>query len=257
MSIRKQIRYALSGIDRRLALRQWLWRDDQEGMKNWFSLPSSDPFASSPELQHPPPNTVIDIGGSHGQFAKEILRVFPGAMIYSFEPIPECFAEISQLAAGHNNLHSIQLALSDHEGERDLYVSHFRDSSSLQEMLPTHTEAWPHTEIEKRITVQVAQLDEVASRLDLKPPIFAKLDVQGHELAVLRGGRKTLSCCQRVMIECNFAALYDGQPNFGGLYTAMKDLGFLFEGFLQPLRHPRTLEMLSADLIFYKPDSGS
>jgi hypothetical protein len=33
----------------------------------------------------------------------------------------------------------------------------------------------------------------------------------------------------------------------------MKDLEFLFEGFIQPLRHPRTLEMLSADLIFYKP----
>jgi len=67
------------------------------------------------------------------------------------------------------------------------------------------------------------------------------------------GGRDTLAGCQRVMMEYNFAPLYSGQPSFAELFDAMKDLEFLFEGFIQPLRHPRTLEMLSADLIFYKP----
>lgn len=90
--------------------------------------------------------------------------------------------------------------------------SRFRESSSIQEMLPAHLEAWPFTETEAKITVQVARLDSVAPQLNLQPPILAKLDVQGHELSVIRGGRETLSRCQRVMMECNFAPLYEGQP---------------------------------------------
>src|SRR5258706_5222726 len=124
MRIRKHIRSALSAMDRRLAMRQWLWQDDQEGMNRWFSIPSSDPFSSSTELQHPRPNTVLDIGGSHGQFAREIFRAFPHAIIYSIEPIPECFEENSRLAAVHNNIHPIQLALSDHGRDSELYLFH-------------------------------------------------------------------------------------------------------------------------------------
>jgi FkbM family methyltransferase len=253
MSLRKRIRSVVSLVDRRLGVREWLWRGDREGMQEWFSLPPPDPFASSAELQHPPPRTVLDVGGSHGQFAREIFRAFPGATVYSFEPIPECYEEIVSLAETHPTLHPMRLALSDAEGERELFVSRFRDSSSLQEMLPAHTEAWAGTEVEARIGVPVSRLDAVAPRLKLEPPVLAKLDVQGHELSVIRGGRETLARCQRVMLECNFAPLYAGQPTFTELYDALTGLGFLFDGFVGHLRHPRTRELLSADLIFYKP----
>jgi len=55
------------------------------------------------------------------------------------------------------------------------------------------------------------------------------------------------------MLECNFAPLYKGQPSFTQLYGELRSLGFLFEGFISPLRHPQTLELLSADAVFYKP----
>ena len=147
----------------------------------------------------------------------------------------------------------LNLALGDRDGEAELWLSGFRDSSSLHEMLPAHLAAWPHTEIESKITVQVARLDAVAPTLDLKGPIFAKMDVQGHELAVIRGGRATLSLCERVMLECNFAPLYAGQPSFNQIYDELRSLGFLFDGFISALRHPATLEQLSSDAIFYKP----
>jgi FkbM family methyltransferase len=205
------------------------------------------------DLTHPAPNTVIDIGGNNGQFAEEVFRAFPNATVYSFEPIPECFERLQALSQQHPALHPHQLALSAREGEAEFFLSKFRDSSSLQEMLPSHLEAWPHTAIETKITVKVERLDSIASSLKLIPPILAKLDVQGHEMGVIEGGRETLSQCQRVVIECNFAPLYKGQPSFGELYQAMHELGLLFEGFITPLRHPETGELLSADAIFYKP----
>jgi FkbM family methyltransferase len=252
MSIRNRVRRGLIYLDTRLGIRNWL-RQDQNVVEEHGP---SDAFAVS-ELRHPRPNTVLDVGGSHGQFASEALRAFPGVTIHSFEPIPECFEELRQLAGEHPTLRPLQLALSDQAGVSKFWLSSFRDSSSLNGMLPAHLEAWPHTKIEAAITVETARLDDVAAGLDLKGPLFAKIDVQGHEMAVIEGGRKTLSKCERIMLECNFAELYQGQPSFTQLYGAMKEMGFLFDGFISPLRHPRTLEMLSADLIFYKPDSGS
>jgi FkbM family methyltransferase len=253
MSLRSQVRRALLAVDRQLKVRDWLRHDyDQSREQSLAQSLSTDPFGS-PELKHPRPNTVLDIGGSHGQFAREAARFFPGIEIYSFEPIPECYEELLALREQIPTLRPMNLALSDHAGEEDLWLSAFRDSSSLHEMLPTHVAAWPHTEIESKISVKVERLDAIAPSLDLKKPIFAKLDVQGHELAVIRGGRATLSLCERVMLECNFAPLYQGQPTFNQLYDELHSLGFLFDGFISPLRHPKTGEQLSADAVFYKP----
>jgi FkbM family methyltransferase len=252
MSIRNRFRRGLLYLDKRLGLREWLRQDTSAGDELARPRPS-DPFATS-ELQHPSPKSVLDIGGSHGQFAREAARYFPGVDIFSFEPIPECYDELLALRGQIPTLHPMKLALSDHVGDEQLWLSGFRDSSSLQKMLPAHLEAWPNTAIEGRITVRVARLDTVAPTLALVDPIFAKLDVQGHELAVIEGGRETLSRCQRVMIECNFAPLYEGQPAFNDLHQAMYSMGFLFDGFIGYLRHPSTLELLSADAIFYRPE---
>ncbi len=204
------------------------------------------------EIRHPRPKTVLDVGGSHGQFAREALRAFPGVTIHSFEPIPECFEELCALAKENPTLHPINVALSDHSGTSELWLSAYRDSSSLNEMLPAHIEAWPHTRIEGKITVETARLDDLAQHLEFADPIFAKLDVQGHEMSVIDGGRATLARCQRVMIECNFASLYKKQPTFIEIYEVFRSMGFLFEGFMTPLRHPTTFELISADAIFFR-----
>ncbi|MFM8395777.1 MAG: FkbM family methyltransferase, partial [Acidobacteriota bacterium] len=211
-----------------------------------------DPFGSYPN-RFATPMTVIDIGGSHGQFVSEALRAFPAAKIYSFEPLPECFEELQQIARQHPALHPRQLALSDAAGFDDFNVSSFSDSSSFQRMLPKHLEAWPHTATKECIRVEKARLDDQFDPVELARPIFIKIDVQGHELQVIRGGRQVLAASQRVMIECNFANLYDGQPGFDELHREMRELGFLLDCLISPLRHPVTGELMSSDLIYFRP----
>ncbi|MFM6082296.1 MAG: FkbM family methyltransferase, partial [Dolichospermum sp.] len=38
--------------------------------------------------------TVLDIGANEGQFAKYINQILPEAMIYSFEPLPDCHEKL-------------------------------------------------------------------------------------------------------------------------------------------------------------------
>lgn len=253
MTIRNNVRCSLVYLDNLLGIRKWL-RQDSPPDNGTPLLPQADPFTAA-DLRHPRPNTVLDIGANDGQFAEDAFRAFPGTTIYSFEPIGECYERLLAMRERYPTLKPIQLALSDQDGEVDFWLSRYRGSSSIQEVQPAHLEAWPHTEIEAKVRVRVACLDSIASEIDLKPPVFAKLDVQGHEMSVIKGGRETLSICQRVMLECNFAPLYAGQPTFDELYQALHSMGFLFDGFIGYLRHPRTFELLSADAIFYKPDS--
>jgi FkbM family methyltransferase len=250
MSFRQNLHKVLLGISKHSGIYQWHKREFEYEREKCKSI-RSDPFGSG-EIRHPKPDTILDIGGSHGQFAKEAIRAFPGINIYSFEPIPECFEELLELKNQVPTLQPINLALSESSGTQDFWLSGFRDSSSLHEMLPTHVQAWPHTQIETKITVELARLDDVAGKLILKEPVFAKIDVQGHELSVIRGGRNTFKACQRIMLECNFAALYKEQPSFDELYEEMKSMGFRLDGFLSPLRHPQTAELLSSDVVFYK-----
>lgn len=252
--IRRSIRRAIVGIDRRFRLREWLRADDAADREPVPTI--LDPYKSARELDHPLPKTVIDVGANFGQFATDALRAYPSATVYAFEPIPECYEALVAMSREYPQLHPFLLALSDHDGESEFFLSRFRDSSSLQEMLPAHVEAWPHTAIEAKIRIDVARLDSVADRLHLRPPVLAKFDVQGHELAAIRGGRETLAQCHRVVCECNFAPLYEGQPSFSEIYDELRALNFLFDGFVGPLRHPQTLELLSADAVFYRNDAG-
>jgi FkbM family methyltransferase len=212
---------------------------------------SRDPFCSQ-RSRFPTPQTVIDIGGSHGQFAREVIKSFPSADVYTFEPIPECFAELQALAAKYTQIYPRKIALSDSPGFQEFNVSAFNDSSSFQPMRPEHTEAWPHTNYEHTILVEKARLDDLIDLNSIQSPIFVKIDVQGHEMFVIRGGNKVIAQSHRVMIECNYVHLYDGQPTFGEIYLVMKEMGFLFDGMISPLHHPTTGELMSGDLVFYK-----
>lgn len=226
-----------------------------KGSRGAKSVVRVDPFASA-TLSFPPALTVIDIGGSHGQFVREALQVFPEARIYTFEPIPACFAELTELAREHSRIKPRQLAISDSSGSDTFNVSSFSDSSSFQTMRTAHLEAWPHTALKEQIRVEKARLDDLFDPATLAQPVFIKIDVQGHELQVIRGARQVIAASQRVMLECNFAELYDGQPSFDQIHQEMRKLGFALDCLISPLRHPSTGELMSSDLIYFKTCSN-
>ena len=53
-----------------------------------------------------------------------------------------------------------------------------------------------------------------------------KLDIQGAELEVLKGAKKTLSNTLGLEIEVEFVHLYTNQPLFGDLYTFLSSHNF-------------------------------
>jgi FkbM family methyltransferase len=93
---------------------------------------------------------------------------------------------------------------------------------------------------------------------------FLKIDVQGGELAVFRGGRLRLGGAVALQAEVSFMPLYKNQPVFGEIDLALRGLGFVPHMFahinkrmilpLHNAENPATVmnQLLEADVVYVR-----
>lgn len=128
----------------------------------------------------------LDVGGNVGIFSVFMARKAAEGRVVVFEPIP-LNRNIISLNATLNRVDNIEVraaALSDSSGEVSFSVSVDSANSSLR---PTDRKPEAYT-----ISVRATTLDEAFAR-DGKRVGVIKIDVEGAELPVLRGGRALLS----------------------------------------------------------------
>lgn len=195
-------------------------------------------------------STVIDVGANTGQFARAAHYVFPDARIYSFEPLPACLDAMRNRMKGIPKFEAFGSAIGNDEGTITIHQSAFSPSSSILEMTPGHTEAFPWTEGGTDVVVEIHRLDSFLPRMTLEGKVLLKIDVQGFSQQVLLGAPLTLARSDMVFIETSFVTLYEGEATFDQTYRFMMDAGFAFAGFLDQLEHPRTGRILQGDAIF-------
>lgn len=122
--------------------------------------------------------TAVDVGGHCGLWSKEMVKIFN--QVHAFEPIAahrECF--IANVEHTNYTLHSC--ALGEKEGSIKMHTSNGSSGDSWvngEGDIPMHT------------------LDS----FDLQDVDFIKIDCEGYELFVLRGGEEMLKRCKPVVI---------------------------------------------------------
>jgi FkbM family methyltransferase len=181
---------------------------------------------------------VLDVGANKGQYATDLRDAGYRGRILSFEPLDAVFPILADAAATDPAWTTFQIALSDAEGEADLYVAANTASSSLRPMLPLHERVEPKAAIVGKETIRLARLDDVLSPADLDAPVLLKVDVQGHELEVLRGATRTLGMVALLELEVSVRPLYDRAPLLQDVLEVTRSLGFelvyLEPGFYDP-----------------------
>jgi len=195
--------------------------------------------------------TVLDVGANTGQFASLVREALPSAQIYSFEPLPECYARLVARMRGDKRFTAFPCALGDAAGEAQMHHNEFSPSSSLLEMKQLHKDVFPETAMSHPERIVVRRLDDVCSALELQQNVLVKVDVQGYESQVIAGGRATLSNAAVAIIETAVEQLYDGQPFFEDVFRQMQTLGFVFGGVADQLLD-REGRPLQADVIFLR-----
>lgn len=136
-----------------------------------------------------PGMTVFDVGADIGFFSILAARL-TGAdgRVEAFEPVPSSARAVRANAAlnGFANIAVHEVAAADHEAREELLVQHVSSWSHL-------AERGPHASTRERRAVEVIRLDERIARGELPAPDVVKVDVEGSEVAVLRGLSRTLA----------------------------------------------------------------
>ena len=209
-------------------------------------------------LQHRDIRTVIDVGANTGQFAQLIHRACPDARILSFEPLPDCRKELTATLAKIPGSKIFPVALGDTAGTVQMNRSEFSPCSSLLNGTNRLGEDYPDAARVQPINVPLERLDDVLCEEHLAADVLLKLDVQGYELPVIRGGLQILKRAAIVVIEvCFFRKLYDGQPLFDEIYRVLRDQGFIYMG--SPGQYPRKSDgrIVEADAVFERDPAES
>lgn len=174
--------------------------------------------------------TIIDIGANTGDFAAFLFSYFKPQALFAVEPLPSCLPALQEKAAGVKNFHIFNVALSDHEGQEHFYENSYAPSSSLLRVSNISQREFPQTTGETPTVVPVATLDSLLNPADLEHDVFIKIDVQGVEDRVIRGGSKVFAAARSVLVEMSFVPMYDGQSLFEEVHELLVELGFRFAG---------------------------
>ncbi len=139
------------------------------------------------------PITIFDIGANIGDYAKMLRAKFPVAEIYCFEPGPEAFVRLAA-SSKELNMHLQNLAVGSSNGTITLVKSSHDDDGA---MLTAYRDAISDVftfagDPNESIVCEMVCLDDFClNRLSMID--FLKIDVEGHELEVLKGAAKMIS----------------------------------------------------------------
>lgn len=132
---------------------------------------------------------IYDVGANCGWFAVRAARA--GRTVRAFEPVPATaeYAERNLARIAGADARVVRTAVADAPGRATIHLYSSSGNNSLhQRTLPAGHPLRRTGDIE----VSVVRLDDLVGSEDFPPPTLIKIDVEGAELAVLRGARETL-----------------------------------------------------------------
>jgi FkbM family methyltransferase len=167
------------------------------------------------ELRHvskigPNKGTALDIGANAGLFAYALSKSYD--KVIAFEINPDMSRKLQQ--ANLPKVEVIDKGLSSEAGTLTLYIpiQNGRELDGWASVLPDNL---PNAERVIEKTVEVITLDS----LQIPNVSFIKMDVEGHEVAVLEGAEQTLRAHKPVLLmeirEANQETIFNFLGNLG------------------------------------------
>ncbi len=125
-------------------------------------------------------SVAVDIGANIGLYAYPLSRIFD--KIVAFEPIPQCSSILKNYKAKNIEVHSV--GLSSFTGVLELCIP----VQNGEEIFGCASFSNSKIQSSKSIRCPVAKLDSYA----LTNVSFMKIDAEGHEIEVIKGGDATI-----------------------------------------------------------------
>jgi FkbM family methyltransferase len=165
---------------------------------------------------------IVHIGAHYGEEIQEYVDNGIQKIIV-FEPLSKNFDVLfERLQSVNADIEGYQVALGSKKGTATMFLSS-NDAQSSSILKPKqHLELHPDVSFDGTEEVEVSLLDEY----DIGDSNFINIDVQGYELEVFRGGKKTLENIDYVYCEVNRDEVYEGAPMVEELDEFLGTYGF-------------------------------
>jgi FkbM family methyltransferase len=199
------------------------------------------------------PKTVFDVGVGYG--TRWLYDAFPDAKFVLFEPMDVFEGDLTKLERELGaDVHRV--ALADRTGHATFrFNSHFPTSSSLYAMDPRTERYLRCVQGEHEFTERTVQLETLDGLNTYEPPYVLKLDVEGGDLAVIRGAVRTLANTDLVVSEVSVMRRYQGEPSFATVIRTLDQLGFELFDIPSLAQANGNGALLYLDAMFVKKDS--
>jgi FkbM family methyltransferase len=178
--------------------------------------------------------TIVDIGASsHGKLTEPYAALMQAgvARVVGFEPDPEAHRELCEMYQD-NPAYRYLPHFVGKGGPATFYETNWFMTGSLykpnQRILDTFFQLGDVTKCIAEHPVQTVSLDQID---DLGQVDIIKIDVQGAELDVFKGGKNALADALLIWTEVEFVEYYEGQPLFSEVEQFLRSQGFAFHCF--------------------------
>ncbi len=157
-------------------------------------------------FSNPKNNVFIDIGANRGDAIQSILMRQPDSKVFAFEPNGYLASKLNRLYGNDDRVKIFNYGLGDVSSQFDLYVPFYNQymfdglasfkEQNARDWLRNRLYGYSEKKLDvKKVRCQVKRLDEFGLS-----PCFIKIDVQGFEYEVLRGGEETIRKARPVIL---------------------------------------------------------
>lgn len=197
------------------------------------------------------PRRVIDVGANRGQWTRLARPIFPTAEFLLLEPQPSCAAALEELVAQLGNARFESVAITEPGVETVRMIG--ADAGSTGAWV---AEGVDHGDGERELPATT--LDKLlAAELEAEERALLKIDVERHEMAVLRGAERLLPKVEVVLLEAQLFEINDNRRAlFSDLLALLRAAGFDLYDFATLSGRPRDGRLRMVDALFVHRNSS-
>lgn len=203
------------------------------------------------------PKWIVDVGANVGDVAIAALRSYPECKVICFEPV---FAQFNTLRENLDEFGDrvilFNKAVSDETGDGEINVTSFHQASSLESMSDSYRELNPTINVDSKEKIEITKLDDISIQFPTHYVDILKIDVEGHELSVLKGGMEFIAKhVDTIIIEVSLQRdeSWENQQ-LVDIFVLMKEMGFRLVNVLDVYNSNEVTQSKGGDLMLAQMD---
>lgn len=178
---------------------------------------------------------IFDIGANRGDASVEFASLYKGASIHCFEPDPATYTELeARVRLFQKKIKTYNFGFGSTPGSQSLNISKSSGGNSFLEVSRGIGDfalgSW--TEPVGKVDSEIKTLNGFCKENGIQAIDLLKIDTQGYELEILKGGDEVVTAerVSVIYIEVLFVELYEKQAYFHEVYRELNQRGFKLIG---------------------------